>query len=83
MATVARQNRQEMQVLFTLLAERYNYEQITDADIGYMVGQLEEMIPVLEMVSGNRFNREKFQRILMKTTLLNLWSKRTVYGCYY
>ena len=42
----------------------YNFEDITDNDISYMVGQLEEMIPVLEEVSGKRFNYQRFQDVM-------------------
>ena len=42
----------------------YNFEEITDSNISYMVRQFEEMIPVLEGVSGRRFNYQKFQEII-------------------
>jgi len=42
----------------------YNFEDITDNDISYMVGQLEEMIPVLEEVSGKQFNYQRFQNVI-------------------
>lgn len=38
----------------------YNFEEITDEDIAYMVKQLEEMIPVCERVSGKKFNYKRF-----------------------
>ena len=42
----------------------YNFKDITDSDISYMVGQLEEMIPVLEEVSGKEFNYQRFQDVI-------------------
>ena len=42
----------------------YNFEDITDNDISYMVRQLEEMIPVLEEVSGKKFNYQRFQDVI-------------------
>ncbi len=42
----------------------YNFEEITENDIDYMVRQLEEMIPVLEDVSGRRYNERKFQDVV-------------------
>jgi len=42
----------------------YNFEDITNNDISYMVGQLEEMIPVLEEVSGKQFNYQRFQDVI-------------------
>lgn len=54
----------------------YNFEKITDTDISYMVGQLKEMIPALERVSGRRFNREKFQSILnISKSASTTWGK--------
>lgn len=42
----------------------YNFGEIKDADISYMVHQFEEMIPVLESVSGKAFREEKFQDVI-------------------
>jgi bcr-type benzoyl-CoA reductase subunit B len=42
----------------------FNYGQITDMELGYMVHQLEEMISALEKMTGRRFNPQKFQQIL-------------------
>ena len=42
----------------------YNFKDITESDISYMVGQLEEMIPVLEEVSGKEFNYQRFQDVI-------------------
>jgi bcr-type benzoyl-CoA reductase subunit B len=39
----------------------YNFEEIAESDISYMIRQFEEMIPVLERVSGRRFSEPKFQ----------------------
>ncbi|MCG6881267.1 MAG: 2-hydroxyacyl-CoA dehydratase family protein [Deltaproteobacteria bacterium] len=42
----------------------YNFGNIRDADIHYMVDQLKEMIPVLEKVSGKPFHEENFSRVI-------------------
>jgi bcr-type benzoyl-CoA reductase subunit B len=42
----------------------YNFKGIADYDISYMVRQFEEMIPVLEAVSGRRFNYSKFKKFI-------------------
>ena len=42
----------------------YNFKDIRDQDIRYMVDQLEEMIPVLEKVSGNSFKEETFREVV-------------------
>jgi bcr-type benzoyl-CoA reductase subunit B len=42
----------------------YNFKDITDSDISYMVGQFEEMIPILEEVSGKEFNYQRFQDVI-------------------
>ncbi len=42
----------------------YNFEEITENDISYMLRQFEEMIPVLEQVSGRPFNYQSFQEII-------------------
>jgi bcr-type benzoyl-CoA reductase subunit B len=42
----------------------YNFESIQDSDIRYMVGQLEEMIPTLEKVSGRRFDAGRFKEVV-------------------
>jgi bcr-type benzoyl-CoA reductase subunit B len=39
----------------------YNFEEITESDISYMVRQFEEMIPVLERASRRPFNDRKFE----------------------
>jgi len=42
----------------------YNFSTITEHDISYMVHQFEEMIPLLEQVSGQHFNYKKLQGII-------------------
>lgn len=42
----------------------YNFGEIKSADVAYMVRQFEEMIPVLERVSGKPFREEKFQEVI-------------------
>jgi bcr-type benzoyl-CoA reductase subunit B len=42
----------------------YNFGEISEADISYMVRQLEEMIPVLEQISKRRFRYKRFREIV-------------------
>ncbi|MCB2185914.1 MAG: 2-hydroxyacyl-CoA dehydratase family protein [Deltaproteobacteria bacterium] len=42
----------------------YNFTDLTEADLTYMVRQLEEMIPVLEQVSGKRYSEARFQQVV-------------------
>jgi bcr-type benzoyl-CoA reductase subunit B len=42
----------------------FNFEEITDWDMAYMVRQFEEMIPLLEDVSGRPFRPNQFQEII-------------------
>jgi len=42
----------------------YNFEAISDTDVAYMVQQLEEMVPVLEEVSGRRFDEGRFHEMV-------------------
>jgi bcr-type benzoyl-CoA reductase subunit B len=42
----------------------YNFGEIREKDVAYMVRQLEEMIPVLEEVSGRRFEEAKFRETI-------------------
>ena len=42
----------------------YNFEDIREGDIAYMVRQFEEMIPELERISGQPFKEEKFRGII-------------------
>ncbi|NIO04175.1 MAG: 2-hydroxyglutaryl-CoA dehydratase [Proteobacteria bacterium] len=42
----------------------YNFEEINDSDVSYMVQQFEEMIPVLEQVSGQPFKYRNFQEVV-------------------
>jgi benzoyl-CoA reductase/2-hydroxyglutaryl-CoA dehydratase subunit BcrC/BadD/HgdB len=61
-----------MKIPLILFDTPYNFEEITHHDVSYMVHQLEEMIPVLEQVSGRPFREEKFQeaiRIARETSL--------------
>lgn len=53
-----------LKVPLVLFDTPYNFEEITDSNISYMVRQFEEMIPVLEEVSGRRFNYQKFQEVI-------------------
>jgi bcr-type benzoyl-CoA reductase subunit B len=42
----------------------YNFEEAKDSDRVYMVRQLEEMIPVLERISGTPFKEESFRKVI-------------------
>ncbi|MFP4087584.1 MAG: 2-hydroxyacyl-CoA dehydratase subunit D [Desulfobacteraceae bacterium] len=42
----------------------YNFQEINDTDVAYMVQQLKEMIPVLEAISGRPFDERKFQDMI-------------------
>jgi len=42
----------------------YNYTELAQTDINYMVEQLQQMIPVLEQASGQKFNNSKFTEIV-------------------
>jgi bcr-type benzoyl-CoA reductase subunit B len=57
---------------FIVFDTPYNFGDIKTADIAYMVRQFEEMIPLLERISGKPFREEKFQsliRIAKETSL--------------
>jgi bcr-type benzoyl-CoA reductase subunit B len=41
----------------------YNFGEISEGDIRYMVHQLEEMIPLLEQISNRRFDYKRFREI--------------------
>ena len=41
----------------------YNFGEIRDHDVQYMVSQLREMIPELERVSGRKYSKNRFQEI--------------------
>lgn len=42
----------------------YNFGQIREGDIAYMKAQFEEMIPVLERISGRRFDEGRFREVI-------------------
>ena len=42
----------------------YNFGEIKALDIAYMVRQLEDMLPVLERISGKAFREEKFRDVI-------------------
>ena len=39
----------------------YNFEDITESDVSYMVRQFEEMIPILEQISGKPYSEKSFE----------------------
>lgn len=39
----------------------FNFTEITERDVSYMVRQFEEMIPVLERISGKAFSQKRFE----------------------
>ena len=43
----------------------YNFEEISKGDIRYMVNQIEEMIPLLERISGIKYKESKFREVMM------------------
>ena len=49
---------------FILFDTPYNFGEIKEGDIAYMVRQLEEMVPELERISGRPFREEKFQNVI-------------------
>jgi benzoyl-CoA reductase/2-hydroxyglutaryl-CoA dehydratase subunit BcrC/BadD/HgdB len=54
----------------------YNFGEIKPADIRYMVRQFEEMIPVLERLSGKPFREEKFRTVIRTAKETSLtWGK--------
>ncbi len=53
-----------LKVPLLLFDTPYNFEDIREIDIHYMVDQLKEMIPVLERVSGKTFKEEDFSRVI-------------------
>jgi len=54
----------QLKIPLLLFDTPYNFEDIAEMDVVYMVQQLEEMIPVLEEVSGRRFDHRKFQEMI-------------------
>jgi bcr-type benzoyl-CoA reductase subunit B len=54
----------------------YNFRDITQLDIDFMVAQLKEMIPLLEQISGKKFSQDRFSEVLAlgKQTSL-LWGE--------
>jgi bcr-type benzoyl-CoA reductase subunit B len=54
----------QLKIPLLLFDTPYNFEDITETDVAYMVQQLEEMIPVLEEVSGRRFDNSKFKEMV-------------------
>ena len=55
----------QLKIPLLLFDTPYNFEEITENEISYMVSQLEEMIPVLEEISGRRFNNQRFEEIIL------------------
>jgi bcr-type benzoyl-CoA reductase subunit B len=53
-----------LKVPLILFDTPYNFEEITENDISYMFRQFEEMIPILEQVSGQRLNYQKLQEVI-------------------
>lgn len=54
----------QLKIPLLLFDTPYNFEDISDTDVAYMVQQLEEMIPVLEEISGCPFDEGKFHDML-------------------
>ncbi|MEE8416810.1 MAG: 2-hydroxyacyl-CoA dehydratase family protein [Desulfobacterales bacterium] len=54
----------QLSVPLVLFDTPYNFTGIAPHDIDYMVSQLKEMIPVIERVSGRKFDIQKFEEIV-------------------
>jgi bcr-type benzoyl-CoA reductase subunit B len=52
------------QIPLILFDTPYNFEKIKETDMTYMVRQFEEMIPVLERISGTPFREERFRKVI-------------------
>ena len=55
----------QLNIPLLLFDTPYNFEDITDTDVTYMVRQMEEMIPVLEAVSRRAFDDRKFREMVL------------------
>ncbi|MFO7986597.1 MAG: 2-hydroxyacyl-CoA dehydratase [Desulfatiglandaceae bacterium] len=54
----------------------YNFQEINDRDVAYMVQQLEEMIPTLEAASGRPFEEHKFKDVIrMSKEAAHTWGQ--------
>lgn len=42
----------------------YNFEDIRESDVAYMVRRFEEMVPTLERISGRRFDERRFKETI-------------------
>ncbi len=54
----------QLNIPFILFDTPYNFEELNDVDLTYMVRQLEEMIPRLEKISGKSFDEKKFRGVI-------------------
>lgn len=53
-----------------------NVGDVTEAHIGGVVGQLKEMVPVLEEISGNRFDIDRFREVVgLSRRCSDLWKE--------
>jgi bcr-type benzoyl-CoA reductase subunit B len=55
----------QLNIPLLLFDTPYNFKDITDTDVTYMVRQMEEMIPVLEAVSRRPFDDRKFRETVL------------------
>jgi bcr-type benzoyl-CoA reductase subunit B len=55
-----------LKVPLILFDTPYNFEEISKSDIRYMTDQLEEMIPILEEISGKKYNYELFREFMIR-----------------
>jgi bcr-type benzoyl-CoA reductase subunit B len=54
----------------------FNYGELRPSDIGYMVGQIKEMIPVLERVAGKSFDLGRFIQVAeLSRAASELWGQ--------
>jgi bcr-type benzoyl-CoA reductase subunit B len=66
----------ELSIPLILFDTPYNFEDICEHDIAYMVQQIEEMIPILEQVSEKTFDFQRFQTcIRLSKETSDLWGE--------
>ena len=54
----------QLNIPFILFDTPYNFHELNDVDLTYMVRQLEEMVPQLEEISGKSFDEKKFRTMI-------------------
>ena len=65
----------ELRIPFILFDTPYNFDRLHEEDTAYMVEQIEELIPVLERISGQSFDFQKMQSVIsMAKETSDLWA---------